>query len=221
MENRVLPSPIAIDGPAASGKSSVGRALAADPGYRFLDTGLMYRAFTLRALRVRVAPDNEALLHRLASQTWMSVVPGQAMRIAVDGEDVTDLLTGAEVEANVSHFSKVPVVREAMVSLQREFAEDGPIILAGRDIGTVVLPDAPLKFYLDAKEEARAVRRGLEGRGTDAARANVAERDRIDSTRTISPLAIASDAIVIDTTEMDLETVIEFVRGEIRARTRS
>ncbi len=215
MDNRALPSPIAIDGPAASGKSSVGRALAADPGYRFLDTGLMYRAFALAALRARVAADDLDACERLAKTLDLRVVATSVTRIFLGDDDVTALLTTPEVEAAVSHYSKVPAVRTALVAHQRRIAADGPVVLAGRDIGTVVLPDAPLKFYLDAGEEARAYRRGLEARGTEAARQNLAERDRIDSTRTVSPLTAAADAIRIDTTALDLETVIALVRENI------
>lgn len=216
MDNSALPSPIAIDGPAASGKSSVGRALAADPGYRFLDTGLMYRAFTLAALRANVsAEDHDACAH-LARTVDMRVEMDGEARILLQGEDVLPLLTESDVEGAVSHYSKIPGVRDAMVAHQRVIASDGPVVLAGRDIGTVVLPDAPLKFYLDAGEEARRTRRGLEAKDHDATRANnVAQRDQLDSTRTVSPLMPAEDAIRIDTTTLDLETVIALVRENI------
>lgn len=217
MDNAALPSPIAIDGPAASGKSSVGRALAADPGYRFLDTGLMYRAFTLAALRAGVSADDHDGCAELARTLDLRVDMNGDARILLDGEDVLPLLTGPDVEAAVSHYSKIPAVRESLVAHQRRIAADGPVVLAGRDIGTVVLPDAPLKFYLDAGEDARRRRRGLEVKSQDPTRANnVAERDQIDSTRTVSPLMAAEDAIRIDTTSLDLETVIALVRENIQ-----
>ena len=209
-----LPAPIAIDGPAASGKSTLGAALAARFGYRFLDTGLMYRAFTLAALRANAAPElpDYALLSARLRLTLRSA--NGETRVLLDGEDVTDLLRDPRVEANVSRYSALPPVREQMVRQQREFAAGTPAILAGRDIGTVVLPHAPLKFYLQASEEARSLRRSTQAgewggaQEKHQAREDIAARDVADSTRKTSPLRPAKDAVIIDTTHLTLDQVI-------------
>ncbi len=207
------PSPIAIDGPAASGKSTLGRLIAERFGFLFLDTGLMYRAVTLAALRAGVAPEDErarALLGRID----LHVTADPDTLIWINGENVTERLRDPAVEANVSKYSALPSVRDAMVREQREIASKGGAVLAGRDIGTVVLPDAPLKFYLDASEEARAHRRSIQSgewgqsQQDAGARQDIAERDRTDSTRTVSPMRPADDAVVIDTTDLSLDEVI-------------
>jgi cytidylate kinase len=222
MTTERLPSPIAIDGPAASGKSTLGRALAERLGYRFLDTGLMYRAFTLAALRAGVPASDADACARLARDLDLRVEAGVTSRVFLGGEDVTLLLRAPEVEASVSAYSVDPRVRERMVALQREVAREGPVVLAGRDIGTVVLPDAPVKFYLDASETARALRRsaqagtwGAEQRAHEAHR-DIRGRDLIDSSRPTSPLRPADDAHVIDTTFMSLEEVIEEALARLR-----
>jgi cytidylate kinase len=206
-----LPDPVAIDGPAASGKSTIGRVLAERFGYHFLDTGLMYRAFTLAALEQGVPPD-AAACEALVGRLRIAVDAGVETRVWVDGVDVTDRLREPEVEANVSRYSALVPVRETLVKLQREIARRGMAVLAGRDIGTVVLPDAPLKLYLDASEEARARRRNVQAGGARQepldTRAQIARRDQMDSTRATAPLVAASDAIIIDTTAMTLDEVI-------------
>lgn len=216
------PTPIAIDGPAASGKSTLGHALAEAFGYLFLDTGLMYRAFTLAALRAGVSASDEPACAHLAETIRMRVEAHETTTIFLGHEDVTEWLRSPEVEANVSAYSAVPAVREALVRLQREVAHAGPAVLAGRDIGTVVLPNAPLKFYLDASEEARAQRRavqagtwGQDQRAEDARR-DIAGRDIIDSSRATSPLRPAEDAIVIDTTGRPLDEVLAIVLEKVR-----
>lgn len=212
-----LPSPIAIDGPAASGKSTVGRTLARELGYRFLDTGLMYRAFALAALHARILPRDTASCEALARKIRIEVRNPDSTGVFLDGQDVSGRLQDADVEAAVSAFSQIAGVRAVMVDLQRKAASNGTAVLAGRDIGTVVLPDAPLKFYLDASEEARTARRSLQsGRQAEAARENVALRDHTDSTRKVSPLAAADDAIVLDTTHMTLEEVVAEVLERVR-----
>ena len=213
-----LPDPVAIDGPAASGKSTIGRALAERFGYHFLDTGLMYRAFTLAALERGVAPD-AAACEALADGLRLDVEAGLETRIRIDGADITGRLREPEVEANVSRYAALVPVREALVKLQREIASRGMAVLAGRDIGTVVLPRAPLKIYLDASEEARALRRSVQaGRAAGEAphtRAQIARRDEMDSTRATAPLAAAADAIIVDTTAMTLAEVIAVVLEQI------
>lgn len=207
------PTPIAIDGPAASGKSTLGRVIAERFGYLFLDTGLMYRAVTLAAVR-RGVPADDGAAQKLLEKIDLHVTADPDTYIWLDGENVTERLRDPEVEANVSKYSALPSVREAMVAQQRVIAGRGGAVLAGRDIGTVVLPDAPLKFYLDASEAARAHRRSVQAgewgqKQQDAdARKDIAERDKTDSTRTISPLRPAEDAVIIDTTNLTLDEVI-------------
>ena len=212
-----LPATIAIDGPAASGKSMLGQALAQRLKYVFLDTGRMYRAFTLAAILGEVPPGDRQACAELAASGRIRVVPGVDSRVLLDGVDVTDLLREPAVEGNVSAYSAIPAVREAMVALQREVAAAGSAILAGRDIGTVVLPNAPLKLYLDASQAARARRRSAQAaQGESEAHRDISGRDRIDSTRQASPLAIATDAIVIDTTGMAPDEVIAAAMEKIR-----
>lgn len=203
-----LPTTIAIDGPAASGKSTIGRLLAERFGYAFLDTGLMYRAFTLGALRANIPataeacqPFADALDLRLGTEPEVHVFLGE--------EDVTALLHNPEIERHVSEYSALPPVREVLREQQRAFARKGQTVLAGRDIGAVVVPDAPLKFYFEADEAARAKRRNAE-RGIaqqEHARQShqaLSRRDRLDSPQTF----IAPDAVVIDTTHLTIEEVI-------------
>ncbi|HMS57350.1 MAG TPA: (d)CMP kinase [Tepidiformaceae bacterium] len=215
-----LPHPIAIDGPAASGKSTVGQALAAEFGYLFLDTGLMYRAFTLAALRAGVGADDPAACEALAASLPLTARAGSETNIFLGDEDVTGELRAPEVEANVSKYSAIPGVRSAMVGRQREVAQSAPAVLAGRDIGTVVLPDAPLKIFLTASEEARAARRG-EQQHQDAAQArrDISGRDASDSTRATAPLTRAADALELDTTTRPLDAVLAFVRERVAALT--
>ncbi|MBE0415405.1 MAG: (d)CMP kinase, partial [Dehalococcoidia bacterium] len=155
------PSLIAIDGPVAAGKSTIGRLLARRLGYRFVDTGSMYRALTWKALRLNIDLQDEAALSRLAESTKISLAP-LGDNVHVDGHDVTREIQHSEVEAGVSLVAKVPRVREVLVREQRRLARGGTIVMAGRDIGTTVLPHAELKVYLDASFEERARRRYLE-----------------------------------------------------------
>jgi cytidylate kinase len=203
------PGPIAIDGPAASGKSSLGEALAHRLGMTFLDTGLMYRAFTLAALRAGVPASDHAACADLARSLDFGVTAGITTAISLGGEDVTGLLRRPDVEANVSAYSAIPAVREVLVAQQREVARPGDAILAGRDIGTVVLPEAPLKFFVTASADERARRRGVQALQDAAdARSDIDGRDRIDENRAASPTRAAADAIVIDTTGMPLDAVV-------------
>ena len=215
MTDRPLPAPIAIDGPAASGKSALGEALAARFGYRFLDTGIMYRAFALAALREGVPVDEDAC-QALLARVRLHLRSNGSARVFLGEEDVTSHLREDAVENAVSAYSALPVVRAAMVMEQQRFAAMGPAVLAGRDIGTVVLPHAPIKFYLKASEAARAKRRSaqLQGWGREQqhekAHRDITGRDRVDSSRAASPLKPAEDAIEVDTTHMTLEEVIQF-----------
>lgn len=189
-------------------------------GYRFIDTGMMYRALTWLALERKSDLRDEEALARLAEGISLTVEPGppdapETCRVHVDGIDVTERLRPARVEGVVSLVSRIPEVRKAMVALQRELARRGRVVMAGRDIGTVVLPAASLKVYLDASPEERARRRheelcAMERETTlQQVRDELARRDAIDSGRAVSPLRPADDAVVIDTDSLSLERVVE------------
>lgn len=215
-----LPSIIAIDGPAASGKSTLGFRLAEVLGYLYFDTGLMYRAVTWLALNRGIDVNDEAAVTRLAEDvpievTAPSLEDGRACDVVVDGHDITWEIRKPEVDANVSVVSAYAGVRKALTAQQRRIGMRGRVVMVGRDIGTVVLPEADLKIYLDASPEERANRRHKEilGRG---GRANyqdvlgkVRDRDRIDSTRAIAPLKPAADAVILDSDALDADQVFE------------
>jgi cytidylate kinase len=218
---------IAIDGPAAAGKTTVARALAARVGAIFLDTGLLYRALTLEAFRRGVAPSNGEGLAALVPDMHLTVAPasvadGRAHDVLVRGEDVTVRLRTPEIDLRVSEVSAHPAVRSALLPIQRRIAASGPVVMAGRDIATVVAPDAGVKIYLDASLVERARRRCLEltesGRQADfqAVRRDLERRDRIDSTRQASPLQQHHDAIVINTDGLTQEQVVERVAAIVR-----
>src|SRR5574341_751628 len=225
---RSRPRVIAVDGSAASGKSTVGRRLAARLGYPFLDTGIMYRAITYAALERGTNLSDDDALSDLAASVEIAVglpVPGSdgAATITVDGVDVTSRLRGAAVEESVSLVSRVPGVRDALVQKQREIAAGREIVMAGRDIGTVVLPAADLKIYLDASLEERAARRHREfdrlGRNVteEEVMQDIRRRDQIDSQRAVSPLRPADDAVVIDTDGLTLDEVMDRVLALVEA----
>jgi cytidylate kinase len=218
------PRTIAIDGPSASGKSTVGDKLARELGYLQLDTGVMYRAVTLAALKRGVPLSDEAAVTALAEGLRIDVTPpdrndGRKYTVLADGIDVTWEIRTAEVDANVSVVSAYGGVRAALVPQQRRVAATGPVVMIGRDITTVVLPGADMKVYLDASAEERARRRWLElrARGVcvpcDDVLASMRRRDRIDSHREVSPLQIADDAVVIDTTSMSIVEVVTRLRA--------
>ena len=214
---------VALDGPGSSGKSSVGAAAAQQVGYRFFDTGLLYRALTWLAEHRGVPVDDaEGLVDLVADLGLAPDDAGRLARVIVDGADHTADIKAPAVEAAVSAVSAVPEVREALLGRQRELAEDGAIVMAGRDIGTVVLPDAGLKIYLDASVEERA-RRRAEQRGIDpASPAGVAileslrRRDRLDSSRVVAPLRVAPDARIITTDGNTFDQTVGAVVGAIR-----
>lgn len=205
---------IAIDGPVASGKTVVGRQLAARLGYRFIDTGLMYRACTYLALRDGVAIDDPDALTALANATVMDiVVTPEGERLLTNGEDVTIHLRTPEVQALVSNVAKVAGVRVAMVDQQQRMAEAGEVVMVGRDIGTKVLPGAG-KVYLDASADERVRRRLTEVAGSETeaeVRENLQLRDKIDSEREESPLRVAVGAVVVETDALDVEGVVAAV----------
>ena len=223
------PSTIAIDGPAASGKSTIGERLARRLGYLYFDTGVMYRAVTWAALERGIPVENEEAVTALARGLHIDVVPptvddGRQVTVLADGEDVTWAIRTPEVDANVSLVSTYPGVREELVRQQRRIAAGGRIVMVGRDIGTVVLPDADLKIYLDATVEERARRRWRErrARGEEVTYEEVLRlmrrRDRIDSTREVSPLRVPPGAAVIDTTHLTIAEVLERVERLIDER---
>lgn len=206
---------IAIDGPVASGKTAVGRGLAKRLGMRFLDTGVMYRAVTWVALERGLDIANEQQLSALAESVQMSLVPGDSEdRLILDGVDVTGHLRDSAVEQHVSEVSAVARVRAALVEQQREIARQGPVVMVGRDIGTVVLENAGWKAFLRASVDVRAERRHREmaekGMVSDLehVKADLARRDKLDIERTNSPLRAADDAEIIDTDDLGLEEVI-------------
>ena len=209
---------IAIDGPAAVGKTTVGRLLAKRMGCLFVDTGVMYRAVTASAIDEGMDITDEYAVTGLAKSIGIRIVddaaPG-AQRVVVDDQDVTDKIRSQPVDRNVSVVSSYAGVRDAMVAQQREMALERGVVMVGRDIGTVVLPDARLKIYLTASLEARAKRRQteLEARGVgvafEATIADMERRDRIDSEREHSPLKPAPDAISVDTSRLTAEQVVE------------
>ncbi len=216
---------VALDGPGSSGKSSAGAAAALELGYRFGDTGLLYRALTWLALDRGLALDDEAALVPLADAIELSPdARGRLDRVRVAGRDVTGLVHSADVDRRVSEVAKQPGVRAALVPRQRALVSEGRIILAGRDIGTVILPDADLKIYLDASVEERARRRaGERGLAPDSAEAaaileELRRRDAIDSGRATAPLRIPPDAQVIRTDGNTFEATVAAVVETIRRR---
>jgi len=214
---------VALDGPGSSGKSSVGSAAARAVGYRFCDTGLLYRAVTWLAESRGVSVDDPEGLVALVDEVELAAdADGRLDGVLVDGVDHTADVRSPAVESAVSAVSAVPEVREALLQRQRDLAADGGIVMAGRDIGTVVLPDADLKIYLDASVEERARRRaeerGLEpgSPGAAAILEALRRRDRLDTSRVVAPLRIAPDARIITTDGNEFEDTVAAVVGAIR-----
>ena len=232
-----LPSTIAVDGPAASGKSTVGALLAHTLGYVYFDTGVMYRAVTWAALQRELPISDESAITLLSETLRIEVIrptrdDGRQYTVLADGADVTWDLRQPQVDLHVSPVSAYPGVRRALVAQQRRIAQQGRIVMVGRDIGTVVLPEAELKVYLDAVVDERAYRRYLEvvqrrtgelPQGVPAedpeyveTRETMVRRDRIDSSRQVAPLRPAQDAVIIDTTEMTIQQVLERILELVR-----
>src|ERR1700756_1229548 len=222
---------IAIDGPAGAGKSTVARHLAAHFGLLNLETGAMYRAFGLKALRSGIDPDDAAALQRLARATEIALEPTPAgNRVLLDGEDVTDRIRDPEVTQAASRVSVHPAIRAWMVDLQREMGKAGGVVMEGRDIGTVVFPDADIKFFLDASPEARSQRRYEQAAGPVSIAASadgmshaeitreLRERDERDRNRAQSPLRPAPDAIIIDSTSLSLEQVLDQIESVVNEK---
>jgi cytidylate kinase len=206
----MTPRTIAIDGPAGAGKSTIGALVAERLGYLFLDTGAMYRAIALEALKKGVDPEDAERLAQIARESRITIGPptvrdGRAYSVLLDGADVTWDIRSPEVDSVVSQVARVPAVRETMVEQQRELARRGRVVMVGRDIGTVVLPDAECKIFLTASAAERAKRREEELRSRGQVRPRqellqeILRRDRMDSERKVAPLRAADDAIVVQT----------------------
>lgn len=217
---------VAIDGPAGTGKSSVSKGLARSLGARYLDTGGMYRTVTLAVLRADIDPADADAVARTADTVQMSVdYHPDGNRYFLCGEDVSTEIRGDRVTGSVSAVSSVPAVRTRLVAMQREMAQGpGSVVVEGRDIGTVVLPDAPVKIFLTASAETRARRRNDQNVAAgladdyEAVLADVRRRDRLDSTRAVSPLRAAPDAVVVDTSEMTEAQVISHLHDVVKQR---
>lgn len=211
---------IAIDGPAGSGKSTTARLVADRLGLLHIDTGAMYRAVTLKVLERGLSPNDSSAVSNLIDSTTVELKRwDSSLRVLLDGTDVTDRIRDPDVTRSVSAVSRIRRVREAMVARQRAMSVSQGVVLEGRDIGTVVFPDADLKIFLVASLDARARRREKElaGKGMKVDRSGVMkeieERDKLDSTREESPLRKAADAIELDTSTLSIEQQVEFVVG--------
>ena len=220
---------VAIDGPAASGKSTVGARLAHRLGYLYFDTGVMYRAVTWAALDRGIAVDDEQAVTQLAEQLEIRVLrptldDGRQYTVLADGRDITWDIRSPEVNQGVSPVSAYLGVRRALTARQRAIGADGGVVMVGRDIGTVVLPEAEIKVYLDASLHERARRRHLEdlrrGKASDMAEVirDLRRRDRIDSTRAAAPLRPADDAIILDSTNLTADQVVERIVALVAPR---
>ena len=221
MSRRII---IAIDGPAGAGKSTIARNVAARLGFLYIDTGAMYRAIALWAARTGVAYEDMHRLEQLALQAEISFEPS-TQRVTLNGEDVTDALRLPEMSAAASKVAAVPAVRRALVEKQRQMSESSNIVMEGRDIGSVVFPDATVKIFLDAPSEVRARRRTRElavtGRNVDSDSTvrEMEERDRRDRTRAEAPLMQSPDAVYLDSGSLSIEDVEEAVLKIVRERT--
>ncbi len=218
----MTPRTIAIDGPAGAGKSTIGALVAERLGYLFLDTGAMYRAVALAAKRRSVDPDDAARLAQLVHEVRVLIGPptrrdGRAYTVLLDGDDVTWAIREADIDRSVSQVARVPAVREAMVVQQRALAQRGRVVMVGRDIGTVVLPNADRKIYLTASAAERAKRREEELRSRGEVRPRqellqeILRRDKLDSERTVAPMKAAEDAIIVPTDGLSVGQALDQV----------
>ncbi len=220
MSKRIV---VAIDGPAGAGKSTIARALAGRLGFLFIDTGAMYRAVALWAIRTGTALDDMHRLDQLARQARIEFGAGNT-RVLLNGEDVTDAIREPEMADAASKVSTVPAVRRALVELQRKMATENSVVMEGRDIGTVVFPEAQVKIFLDASPAVRALRRlgDLKAKGIEVApeqlEREIADRDRRDRTRAEAPLMQAPDAMYLDSTALTIDEVQEHILAILRAR---
>ncbi|MDE0299815.1 MAG: (d)CMP kinase [Candidatus Poribacteria bacterium] len=215
---------IAMDGPAGSGKSSVARRIAEKIGYLFLNSGAMYRAVTLLADRSKIPCTDITNLIELAHDCQIDFTDNGKITL-LNGEDVSHLLHTPEIDKAVVEIAKIPEVRRAMVKQQRRIGKDGGIVVEGRDVTTVVFPDAEVKFYIDASVQERAKRRFLELQDKEVVctveqiEQEIKTRDETDASRAHSPLRPADDAIIVDTTDKSLNQVVDFIIEQIDAHT--
>lgn len=207
-----MPTVIAIDGPAASGKSSVARTLATRLGWLYVNSGAMYRAVTWLAVSRGVRPgDTDRLLALLAAAKIVHGAGNLESTILIDGVDPAAHLTDPEVNAGVSIVASIPEVRRILVEAQREYGRKQNLVMEGRDIGSIVFPETPYKFYIDASPEVRAARRAKQG-----LKDSIGERDKVDSTRRNSPLVIAEDAHVIESSHLTIDGVVGEIIGRLK-----
>jgi CMP/dCMP kinase len=212
---------IAIDGPSGAGKGTVARTLSTRLGYRHVDTGAMYRAIGWKSLHDRIPLDDEAAVAALAERSAIIVEDGV---VSIDGHDVTTAIRTPEIDKAATSVARLPQVRAVLVARQRALGDSGGVVMEGRDIGTVVFPDADVKIYLDASAEERARRRANDSAhtgsqsGEAAVAAAIQARDTSDTTRKVSPLTVAPDAVHIDTTAMSVDEVVQHVLAVVRAK---
>lgn len=217
---------VAIDGPASAGKSTVAKLVAKQFNYIYCDTGAMYRSVTLEALRKGLSVDDSAAITQVAQEIDISFAPGDPVqRVFIDNQEVTDAIRFNEVAKNVSAVAAIPAVRTEMVAQQRKIASKGGIVMDGRDIGTTVLPNAPVKIFLVASAHERARRRYEENKAKGIATTSLEElqkaielRDQKDATRKVSPLVKAADATEIDTTKLTIDQVVDKISNIIKKK---
>lgn len=211
---------VAIDGPAGAGKSTVARAVADELGFTYIDTGAMYRAIALRVLEDGIDPMDADAVSRLASGVHLSLADGAVM---VDGRDVTNAIRTEDVTQASARIARHPGVREALLAVQRRLAAEGDVVMEGRDIGTKVLPDAEVKVYLTASLDERTLRRaqqtGVDEAEMSSLKATIEERDRSDMEREESPLVQAPDAVVVDSTDKPVSTVVKEIASLVAGAT--
>lgn len=219
---------IAIDGPAAAGKSTVAKIVAKKLGYIYIDTGAMYRALTLKAIQNEVDVNNEKELSLLLSKMTIKLVPEEdVQKVYIDQTDVSEAIRTPEVTRNVSFVAKHSLVREKMVDLQREYGVNGGVVMDGRDIGTHVLVDAEVKIFMIASVDERAQRRHIENlkngfeSNLDVLKEEIATRDKIDSEREVSPLKKADDAVSLDSTSKSINDVVEEILSIVKEKTKN
>jgi cytidylate kinase len=213
---------VAIDGPAGVGKSTLAKRVADKLGFVYVNSGAMYRAVALWALRLGVATSDMHRLEQLANEAKIELLPGADHRVLLNGEDVSEEIRELKVSQAASQISVIPSVRRALLQMQRDMAKKGSIVMEGRDIGSVVFPEAQVKIFLDADPAERAKRRALEIHGHEGEVESIAKelhkRDHRDRTRAEAPLVQAPDAQLVDTTGLSLEEVEEIVLRLVRAR---
>ncbi|WP_136606208.1 (d)CMP kinase [Paenibacillus dokdonensis] len=218
---------IAIDGPAGAGKSTIARLVANELSYIYVDTGSMYRAVTWYMLKHKILPEFSAEVLQHVQNMVIELIPGaNGQKVLVDGQDVSPFIRSQEVNGMVSQYAQIEGLRKHLVALQQQMAARKGVVMDGRDIGTTVLPDAELKVFMTASVKERALRRFKEmsdapGLTLEQLEKDISERDRLDEGREVSPLRCAEDAIVLDTTQMDIPQVVETIVSYCRTHTNS